>query len=298
MFQALISRLSQLGWRSSAPVAGAQTDDMDAVLRFEQLVGELHLAAMQIAVVASGINALKTGIKLKNPLALKELGPQVPDPGKISMSRASREQLGLAYKHVAAVRDLFAEVKAAQREVDAFCRDAEQFGTEEAAFLDIGQVSDTWQCLGARALAAVAAIEEEVKRCLPGRYGRNTPLLKRLLRQVTEGGHPCVDQTATIKLPDLPQRRAAVRPNVHLPCILEYHGMTFQAIAKDISTGGVGVQGTPALVPETVVLLEFEGGVCLAGLVVWSKGSRAGIKFDTPLKPSHKLLAECAAQSH
>ena len=297
MFQALISKLAQLGRNSS--VANAETDasgaDVEAVLRFEQLIGELHLAAMQIAVAASGINAIKAGICLKNPLALRDLGPQVPDPSKIAMPRTSREELGIAYKHIAAVRVLFSEVKSAQLEVEAFCADAEQFGTEEAAFLDIASVSDRWQCLGARALAAVIAVEQDVQRCLPARYSRNTPLLKQLLRRVIEGGHPCVDQASTIKLPDLPQRRAAVRPNVQLPCVLEYHGMTCQAVAKDISTGGVGLHGAPALVPEMVVLLEFEGGICLAGVVVWSRGARAGIKFDTPLKPSHKLLATSAA---
>jgi hypothetical protein len=43
------------------------------------------------------------------------------------------------------------------------------------------------------------------------------------------------------------------------------------------------------------VLIEFEGGDCLAGLVVWSKGSRAGVKFDLPLKPNHELLVQRAA---
>jgi PilZ domain len=295
MFQALIAKLAQLGRSSS--VANTETDggDVEAVLRFEQLVGELHLAAMQIAVVASGINAIKAGIRLRNPLALRDLGPQAPDPAKIAMPRTCREELGIPFKHIAAVRDLFVEVKAAQREVEAFCADAEQFGTDEAAFLDIASVSDRWQCLGHRALSAVAAVEQHVQRCLPARYSRNTPLLKQLLRRVVEGGHPCVDQSSTIKLPDLPQRRAAVRPNVLLPCLLEYHGMTFQATAKDISTGGVGLQGAPALVAESVVLLEFEGDICLAGVVVWSRGARAGIKFDTPLKPNHKLLATSGA---
>lgn len=297
MFQALISKLSRLGLRDAAvaPSADALAEDVDAVVRFEQLIGELHLAAMQVAVVTSGVNALSAGIKLKNPLALQDLGPQMPSADKIMLPRHCREELGIAFKHIAAVRELFAEVKVAQKEVEAFCVDAEQFGTETAGFLDLGGVADTWRCLSLRALAAVVSLEQDVARCLPARYTRNAPLLKKLLRSVVEGGSPCVDGEATIRLPDLPQRRAAVRPNVHLPCVVEYHGRTFQAVAKDISTGGAGLEDAPALVPQTVVLLEFEGGHCLAGLVVWSKGSRAGIKFDAPLKPSHVLLAPRAA---
>ncbi len=267
---------------------------MDAVVRFEQLVGELHLAAMQVAVVTSGVNALSEGVRLKNPLALQDLGPQVPSAEKITLPRHCREELGIAFKSLAAVRDFFGELKTAQQDVEQFCADADEFGTEEAAFLDLPAVADRWRCLSLRALTAVVSVEKDVARCLPGRYSHNTPLLKKLLRSVIEGGRPCVDDKATVKLPDLPQRRAAVRPNVHLPCVLEYHGRTFQAVAKDISTGGVGLEQAPALVPQTVVLMEFESGHCIAGLVVWSKGTRAGVKFDLPLKPSHPLLTSDA----
>ena len=177
MFQALISKLSQLGMHSFATSAAAEDgEDVDAVVRFEQLVGELHLAAMQIAVVTSGVNALGAGIKLQNPLALQDLGPQVPDAHKIALPRICREELGIAFKKIAAVRDLFGELTPAQQEVEAFCADAEQFGVEEAGFLDLGAVADQWRCLSLRALAAVISLEQDVARCLPGRYTSNTPL--------------------------------------------------------------------------------------------------------------------------
>ena len=296
MLQALISKLSWPGWLNLAAASGvvAPGEDMDAVVRFEQLVGELHLAAMQVAVVTSGVNALSEGIRLKNPLALQDLGPQVPSAEKITLPRHCREELGIAFKSLAAVRDFFGELKTAQRDLEGFCADADEFGTEEAAFLDLAGVADRWRCLSLRALTAVVSVEKDVARCLPGRYSHNAPLLKKLLRSVIEGGRPCVDDNATVRLPDLPQRRAAVRPNVHLPCVLEYHGRTFQAAAKDISSGGVGLEQAPALVPQTVVLMEFESGHCIAGLVVWSKGTRAGVKFDLPLKPSHPLLTSDA----
>lgn len=296
MLQALISKLSWPGWLNLAVVSSdiAPGEDMDAVVRFEQLVGELHLAAMQVAVVTSGVNALSEGVRLKNPLALQDLGPQVPSSEKITLPRHCREELGIAFKSLAAVRDFFGELKTAQQDVEQFCADADEFGTEEAAFLDLPGVTDRWRCLSLRALTAVVSVEKDVARCLPGRYSHNTPLLKKLLRSVIEGGRPCVDDNATVKLPDLPQRRASVRPNVHLPCVLEYHGRTYQAAAKDISTGGVGLEQAPALVPQTVVLMEFESGHCIAGLVVWSKGTRAGVKFDLPLKPNHPLLTSDA----
>src|SRR5262245_56464719 len=103
MFQALATTLSWLGLPNFLGAAGASAlgEDVDAVVRFEQLVGELHLAAMQVAVVTSGVNALSDGIRLKNPTALQDLGPQVPSPEKISLPRHCREELGVAFKSVA-----------------------------------------------------------------------------------------------------------------------------------------------------------------------------------------------------
>lgn len=296
MYQALLSSLSWLGLHKLVAAGGdATVEDMDAVLRFEQLIGELHLAAMQTAVVTSGVNALSAGVRLRNPLALQDLGPQVPAADKFSLPKRCREQLGVPLKHVTAVREFFAELPATQKSVEAFCADAKEFGTEAAGFLDLPAVADSWRCLSLRALSAIVALEPDVARCLPQHYTRNTPVLKKLLRSVIEGGRPCVDSDGWIKLPDLPQRRAAVRPNVRLPCVLEHHGRTFNAVAKDISTGGVGLENAPTFTPQTVVLVEFEGGFCFAGLVVWSMGARAGIKFDSPLKPNHPLLAAQAA---
>ena len=297
MFQSLLKSLSQFGQKRPTSPFGSSLGraDIDAVVQLESLVGELHLAAMQIAVVTSGVNALQSGIKLRNALSLQDLGPQIPDAATITLPRKCREQLGIGASKIAAVRDLFSDLEPAQRDVEMFCNDAKAFGEQEAAFLDLAGVSERWRRLSVRALAAVIGLEPDVARCLPARYAQNTPLLKRLLRSGAEGAHPCVGEDAIIKLPDLPQRRAAVRPNVRLPCVVEYHGMTFEAVVKDISTGGAGLDEAPPMRSQTVVLIEFQGGDCVAGLVVWSKGSRAGVKFDVPLRPTHQLLAQTAA---
>jgi hypothetical protein len=297
MFQSLLKSLSQFGHKRRPGPFGTPFGraNIEAVVRFESLAGELHLAAMQIAVVTSGVNALQAGIKLKNALSLQDLGPQIPEPGAIELPRACREELGVAYRNIVLAQDLFRELEPAQEDVEMFCTDAEKFGEDTAAALDLPSVSQRWRRLSVRALAAVIDLEPDVARCLPARYAENTALLKRLLRSTAEGGHPCVGSDCIIKLPDLPQRRAAVRPNARLACVVEYHGMTFDAVVKDISTGGVGLDDAPPMRAQTVVLIEFEGGDCLPGLVVWSEGSRAGIKFDLPLKPNHQLLVQRAA---
>lgn len=292
MFQSLLKTLSHIGQKRLPIPFGISADaPVNAVVRFESLVGELHLASMQVAVVTSGVNALQAGMKLRNALSLQELGPSLPDAETITLPLTCRQELGIGLAKVAVVREFFRDLGPAQRDVEMFCRDAQKFGEEEAGFLDLPGLCDRWRVLSVRAFAAVAGLEADVVRCLPARYERNTRLLKQLLRAVIDGKHPCVGLDSIIKLPDLPQRRAAVRPNVNLRCAVEYQGMTFQAVAKDLSTSGVGLEEAPPLRPHTVVVLEFENGQWLAGLVVWSKGTRAGIKLDVPLSPGHPLLA-------
>ena len=43
---------------------------------------------------------------------------------------------------------------------------------------------------------------------------------------------------------------------------------------------------------EGLLEIEFDDGRCVAGVVVWSKGANAGIKFDTPLGPNDALLVD------
>jgi hypothetical protein len=297
MLEVLRSTLGWLGMGLERTGVRAREggEEVDAVLRFEQLVGELHLAALQSAVVTSGVNVLARGGHLANAPVLEDLMPQMPDAERIVLPRRARQELGIRLASLAPTRAFFNACGSAQRDLQAFCADADRFGTEEAAFLDVAHLDVAWHNLAAGALAAVVALEGDVRRCLPERYTRNTPVLKTLLVEAIRGGHPCVDAEGMVKLPDLPQRRAALRPNVHLPCVIEHHGRTARAVAKDISTGGVGLVGAPGLVPQSVILIDFENGHCCAGVVVWSRGERAGVKLDVPLKAGHPLLSAAAA---
>lgn len=289
MLQMLQSTLAWLGLTAGSG-EGCDDGDVDAVLRFEQLVGDVHLAALQCAVVTSGINVLTRGGELSNAAELKDLMPTVLPASRTMLPRQARETIGLKVSSLAPAREFLTSIKTAQRDLESFCADADKFGTEEAAFLDVAHLDVAWHNLSTAALAAVVAMEPDVKRCLAERYTRNTPLLKKLLLDVIKGGFPCVDEEGTVKLPDLPQRRTSMRPNVHLPCEIEYHGKTYPAVVKDISSGGIGLERAPTLMAHNVVVVEFENGTCLSGMVVWSKGDRAGIKLDVPLRSTHPLL--------
>ncbi len=108
----------------------------------------------------------------------------MPSAEKITLPRhCPAKELGIAFKSLAAVRDFFGELKTAQRDVERFCTHADEFGTEEAAFLDLPAVADRWRCLSLRALTAVVSVEKDVARCLPGRYSHNKPPAQEAVAQ-------------------------------------------------------------------------------------------------------------------
>jgi hypothetical protein len=192
MLQMLQSTLAWLGLKAGTG-DGCDDGDVDAVLRFEQFVGDVHLAALQCAVVTSGINVLTLGGQLTNASDLKDLMPTVLPAPRTMLPRQAREVIGLKVASLAPAREFLTSIKTAQRDLENFCADVDSFGTEEAAFLDVAHIDVAWHNLSTAALAAVVAMEPDVERCLAERYTRNTPVLKKLLLDVIKRGHPCVD---------------------------------------------------------------------------------------------------------
>jgi hypothetical protein len=255
---------------------------------FEALVAETHQAAMHTAVIASGVNALRRDRMLKTPLALQSFIPQRPS----TMEAAPRcwRQLGLVSGTLRTLEDYFATFGHAGGCIEAFCSDVEQWGAEQAAFLHAKQLITTWRQVCQRGLKAIEALHPDMQRCLPARYGQNTSVLRKLLLDVFRGETACLDANGIPFVPELPQRRPAARRNVNLPCIVEHQGQILRAIVKDISSSGLGLEKVPRMAEQKVALVEFENGRCLAGTIVWAKGTTAGIKFDTPLSLSDPLL--------
>jgi hypothetical protein len=147
--------------------------------------------------------------------------------------------------------------------------------------------------LGPHAMPHEPAVE--MMRCLPDVHGHNTPVLRRLLVDVLDRNSPCLNVNGSLFVPELPQRRSAARRKLNVACVVEHQDATLRAIAKDVSTSGLGLEQVKGLVPQKVALVEFADGRCLAGVVVWAKGSAAGLKFDRPLGLDDPLPAAQAS---
>lgn len=277
-------------FRSSAnrvKPSGPSNSQLSGIPLFEQLVSETHLACLQTAVISSAVNALGQKGVLKAPWVLRDLISGYPNLLH-DLSR-SQKDLGLALD-MADIYVLFAELGNATERILELCEDAEQLGIEQAAFLHINRLRTTWRHLSRRALLATKGLDADVQRCLPERYAQNTTILKKLLTEVVNGAWPCVDGNGFPFVPDLPQRRPAARHNVNQRCIVEHLGRTQDAVVKDASTSGLGLERLNGAQPGKIALVELANSRCLAGTIVWAKGATAGLKFDAPLNPNDPLF--------
>lgn len=259
--------------RSTPPALRAE--DLKGVLLFELIVCETHAAALQTAVVASGVHALRTPGRLRNPLVLINFVPGLPSVGA-HLSRC-RNDMGLQLQTNLKLIDFFTDLAPTRERIVAFCADAAEFGAEQAAFLHLKVLTAAMTRAALHALQSVEALDPEVRRCLPVRYCENTAMLATLLTSVLDGREPCVDAQGNLSLPDLPQRRPAPRRSLLLDCVIEHQGKTSHAIIKDASTSGLGLERTPGLVPQKVILIELQDERCLAGMVIWSSGTSSGV---------------------
>jgi hypothetical protein len=291
MLQFLRSRLSLVPVHTNRPAAAltpARSKGLEGIALFEELVCATHVATLQVAAVASCVNALGSKGGLKNALVLRNFVPHQPTVIS-SLSRCCAE-MQLERATMLRVEKFFSDLPAAERQTDVFCSDVERYGAKQAVALHHTALMATWRQMSQRALEGLEALDPDVQHCLAERYSENTAVLTRLLTSVIDGGNPCLDARGYPYLPELAQRRPAPRRAVFHACTLEHQGNTSRAIVRDISTSGLGLEYARQLTPQEVILVEFENGLCLAGVVVWTSGTRAAVKFDTALNPKNPLL--------
>ena len=287
MLHALYDRL--FARKASAPGAlQPPTQDTDGGSVVERIVCHAHAAALHTAVVTSAINGLRLPGRLRCPLALRNVLP-----GEIAVGELlSRGRAGgmITAPLIRKLMDFFNAVAQVRTSTLTFCADVDEYGAVHAAFLHIHALHKASLRASRQALHVVRDLNDHFCTQLPRRYGENTRVLTYLLTDVIEGGQPCLDAFGDISVPTLPQRRPAPRRCAWLSCVVEHQGITSPAIVKDISVSGVGLAQAPTLLPNKVILMELQNGRCLTGTVIWSRGSSAGIEFDSPLEGDDALF--------
>lgn len=253
----------------------------------EALVVETHSAALLTATIASAVNAFKNPNSERSE---KELRPYVPpEPALISVLRNGMLETDLDRDTVAVIVDFFDDLVPARAALDQYFSDANHLGPERAAALHLLGLSNAWRRGCDHALVAVRQLHGYLGR-LPAQYASNSRVLIDLLQDAARGGSPCLDANGKIALPDLPQRRQSARRTICQPCTITYNRTTVEAFVRDVAPGGFGLERAPQMAPKSLVLIELPSGRRFTGVVAWSKGSTAGIRFSRTLLPNDPLL--------
>ena len=272
------------------PAAKPVADDrLEGIDLFEVIVTEVHTAALQIAAVASAVNALDP--KGLSPLAytFATLIPRVPQVA-VEMKRCQQE-LDLPQEVAPAVDILWRELEKARRLSEFFLADAGRCGAIPALGRHRVALEKSWRVLAQLALNAVDALEPQARWRFTGLYSENALLLAKLLRAATRGWRPCIDPKGNIFLPVLPQRRRARRFPLMQACTVHCGGAAHAAFAKDISADGIGLKDAPALPLKRGIEVELKGGRRLSGTIVWVGGGKLGVQFGSTLPRNDPLLS-------
>ncbi len=257
---------------------------------FEALVCETHHAASMMAIVASCINGAAQGRHTLNRAVLDSYLPIEPAV-LLSLTRRSMLEIEPLSETQDVVDAFFDALRKVRRLLGAYFFDAAEIGAGRAHVIH----SRTLQLVAGRAcheaLRAVRALELETPGRLPALYCDHAQALSRLLIAAERGGAPCLDAQDRPYLPVLPQRRRSTRRSLGQNGRLLYANAILSVFVKDVSEGGLGLLRVPFLKPDDPVTVELSTGRRFKGIVAWSRGEEAGVRFDQPLSASDPMLA-------
>lgn len=284
MLQSLRSKVFTAG-RAGTPASGhadAPASALDGVALLEAIVCETQTEAMHAGVVTSGMNALRLKQRVKSPQSLKNFLPR--DSAVVGELLRSHEEAGLSAPTMLQLRDAFAALATARAGAERFFADCGQESEHAAA------LAAQWSHLCDQMAESLKALETETTVKLPDYFADNSATLVKMLMSIANGAHPCIDAAGDVVLPDLTQRRRAARRSLLQQVMLRHRGKNTSVIAKDISATGLGLDRVPELKLEELVQIEMTGGRRLMGMVMWIRGSTAGIRLGKPLPPNDPLL--------
>lgn len=289
MLQSLRSKVFTAGRADRSPSGGPDTpaSALDGIGLLEAIVCETQTEALYCVVVASGINALRLKNRVRNPQSLKNFLPR--ESAVMGELLRSHEEAGLSAGVMLRLRETFGALAAARGGAARFFADAGQNGAHAAA-VDPTSFAAQWSRLCEQIIETLRALDTETIGRVPDYYLENSSTLVKMLVSVVGGGQPCIDEAGDVVLPDLPQRRRAARRSLLQQVTLRHRGKNSPVIAKDISATGLGLDRVPELKLDELVQVELTGGRRLMGMVVWIRGTSAGIRLGKPLPPNDPLL--------
>lgn len=276
-----------LGPTSPPQGTSSSVDGMRAAL--ESVVAETQAWSTAVALITSAINGLSAPVVCDLSHELTEL---VPSPTPISRAVvAGLMDVPLTDETAASIAALFARIAASAPTLQSFCADVAILGHPSAALLHGAKLQAQWSGVARMTAETLGDIDREVRQQLDSRYSQSNTLLISLLRSAAGGGVPCLDDHGMPLQPNLPQRRRTPRIGLLQSCKIESATRTYDAFARDISRGGLGLQNLQQITVGEYVRVTLQHGRAFEGRIAWSDAKSAGLTFAKPLAANDPLLA-------
>ncbi len=259
-------------------------------MALEAMVHELHNAALQTCVVASWANGIANRSSSTAPQSVETFLPR--DPGVfLTLSRWERDT-AISHEALASADAFFRSLPPARRSFERFKKEALEIGLPRAAALNQCVIVDSWRAACIGGLAALDDLGEDLQAEISERHLQTGRILFALLTSCRNGMSPCLDETGTPYLPELPQRRRERRFALLENCFVATPRETMSAYARDISEGGIGLERVGNLEAGAFVRIHLPIGRVFEGHVAWVRRGSAGIKFLEPLRTGDPLIAD------
>jgi hypothetical protein len=259
-----------------------------AELKNEALVSVFQRAALNVAVVTSGVNALSAP---HISLSIEKFESFVADVAStllvLKYVMLDHDEAG---DELLFAQEFIASANTGRGLFQVFAEDASDIGFERAVVIHRCQLGLTWRQTCRIAILALDEFAREYASSLPDIYSHNTQMISSLLAGALKGLHPCVDGLGQLFIPQLPQQRLWPRRAIFQSCAVHYNGNEYPAFINNISAGGAGLERVPPMQRGNPLEIELESGRILKGTVAWSSAPVAGVAFEKVLPYNDPIL--------
>lgn len=256
---------------------------------FEALVSEVHATAVSVAVITSAINSFSDWKVFIDPSSVAAFAPET---GALVALLRFLDEADPPFEFDAPfIAEFIQGVDAGIAPLNDYLADCRIIGSPRSGTLHGGRLKPVWQPLCRLSAILVQAWHDKSPVTLPEIYGQNVHVLTGLLAGAAAGFRPCLNANGKLYVPPLPQKRRWPRRAVLENCKVFCAGKARTAFVRDASAGGLGLDRVAGLKRGDAVTVELSTGRQFGGIITWTSGSEAGMKFTQPLAPTDPLIA-------
>lgn len=251
---------------------------------------EAETVATLAAVSASIANAMAKGGASTGPAPRSLVTFMPPDLTLLATSTAQVVDARLDKNLLKELQNFSSRLGFAKQLSRAFA--AECGIKSQKSSVDVLALADAWRHGCGAAITALRALTAELEYYGAGLEAPAKTGLPDLLEVAARGLSPCVEPDGCVIVPGWAERRRHKRHKVDLAAEailgLEIHPIRI----FDLSAAGAGVTGLSSGRRGDALTVKLGSGRRLRGTIAWIAGSRAGVRFGSPLSAGDPLLCE------